>query len=190
MSTRRSRFLLTSLRRYRRLRSPPPRTPSDPFGPAVVGIFTRSHMAGLLQSPGGPFPCRPTSTRKTDWVEGGIAAPSALRNVASPITGTTLQRSIPVDWRSTGTEVHERVWGWQPRHIQESVWTTDPFTDRTVILTVNQKITIRAPVIGIFVDRKGNRCAYSADPFLSPRVRHYLLSGQTSLPSWPGVTGE
>jgi len=67
---------------------------------------------------------------KLDWVEGGVAAPSALRNVASPITGTTLQRSVPVDWRSTGTEVRKRVWGWQPRHIQESVWTTDPFTDR------------------------------------------------------------
>ena len=55
---------------------------------------------------------------KLDWVEGGIAAPSALRSVASPIMGTTLQRSISVDWQSTETEVHERVWGWQPRHIQ------------------------------------------------------------------------
>jgi hypothetical protein len=158
MSTRRSRFLLTSLRRYRRLSSPPPGTPSDPLGPPVVGIFTRSHMAGLLQSPGGPFPCRPTShSAKLDWVEGGIAAPSALRNVASPITGTTLQRSIPADWQSAETEVHERVWGWQPRHIQESVWTADPFTDRIVMLTVIQKLTIRASVIGIFTDREGNR---------------------------------
>lgn len=127
---------------------------------------------------------------KLDWVEGGVAAPSALRSMASPITGTTLQRSIPVDWRSTGTEVHERVWGWQPRHIQESVWTADPFTDRITILSVILKITIRAPVIGIFIDREGNRHAYSADSFLSPRVRHHLLSGQTPIPSWPGITGE
>lgn len=97
------------------------------------------------------------SLPKLDWVEGGVAAPSALRNVASPITGTTLQRSIPVDWRSTETEVHEHVRGWQPRHIQESVWTTDPFTDRTVILTVIPEITIRAPVIGLFIARQGNR---------------------------------
>lgn len=77
MSTRRSRFLLTSLRRYRRLRSPPPRTPSDPLGPPVVGIFTRSHMAGLLQSPGGPFPCRPTS-HSQNWIgsKGALQPPA------------------------------------------------------------------------------------------------------------------
>lgn len=110
---------------------------------------------------------------KLDWVEGGVAAPSALRSMASLTTGTTLQRSIPVDWRSAGTEVYERVWGWQPRHIQESVWTTNLFTDRTVILTVIPEITIRAPVIGLFIARQGNRYAYVFRSSLSIRALHY-----------------
>lgn len=58
------------------------------------------------------------------------------------------------------------------------------------MLSAIPEITIRAPVIGIFVDQQGNRYAYSADSFLSPRVRHHLLSGQTPIPSWPGITGE
>jgi len=67
--------------------------------------------------------------------------------------GTTLQRLFPGDWQSTGNEVYERVWGWRPLHIQKSVWTADPFTDRIAILTVILKITIRAPVIGVLIYR-------------------------------------
>jgi hypothetical protein len=78
----------------------------------------------------------------------GISPSSALRSMASPITGTTLQRLLLNDWRSKRSEVRERVWGWQPRHIQRSVWTADPFTDRMVMLTESMKIPIRARVIG------------------------------------------
>ena len=118
------------------------------------------------------------------WIgsKGGFTPPSALRSMASPTTGTTLQRLFPGDWQSTGNEVRECVWGWRPRHIQSSVWTTDPFTDRMAILTVILKITIRASVIGVLICRRGNRYAYSADSFLSPGVFHHQSSGPKIFP--------
>lgn len=65
-----------------------------------------------------PFPCRPipwTSGLRgpPDWVEGGIAATSALRSRASPIRGTRLRRCIR-GWRPR-TRGDEHAWGGRPR---------------------------------------------------------------------------
>lgn len=82
--------------------SPPAGGKSDGLPPPLSRIFTSSHVdrvplvSALNASPFGPFPCRPISPLRADWVERDISVPSARCSAASPITGTALQRML--DW--------------------------------------------------------------------------------------------
>jgi len=77
------------------VRSPaPPRWDSHPFvRRRVPPVSMPVGISSVV-----PFPRRPISPVAGDWVEGGIAASSARRSAASPITGTALQRMLGGDW--------------------------------------------------------------------------------------------
>ena len=63
-----------------------------------------------------PFPGRPSTPATPvmfEWVEGGIAAPSAHCGVANPIIGTTLRQRLEPRWRrgSVGLATDVPLWG-------------------------------------------------------------------------------
>lgn len=64
--------------------------------------FTHDRVSLVAQV---PVSVSPNHLIQVDWVEERISPPSALRNVASPIRGTTLQRLPLFDWQSIGVEV-------------------------------------------------------------------------------------
>ena len=66
-----------------------------------------------------PFPRRPIPSAEADWVEGGIAASSALRSRASPTTGTRLQQ---LDQVAPGRCVTVCLRGWLAPASQDLWW--------------------------------------------------------------------
>ena len=107
-----SRFLLNPLVPRDTLRNPRARTALHPREHPTVGIYTRYSAAGSTLIAEAPVSASP-DPRFIQWIgsKGWLRQTSALRSIASPIKGTTLQRSIP----AIGVRgQHREVWGWRP----------------------------------------------------------------------------